>query len=470
MWKCSKCETLNDGENCTVCGEPKGKNVEIIKNGGNDQPNTNECQDSLAQESVHDENIIEEAKASEAALDEETDDGSWLCPVCQSKCKDDVCPFCGSVKPIFVEKAPKKMSSKKIIASVAIALVVILLAGGFVYYQLKKNVKPDGENGTITYENIKNTVDSVWSDDVALIINGNEVSQSMFNSFLSTAALDYQYQYCSDEYGSLDEDKLSSFKWTDIADKETGETHQEKAIADAVNRCVEYYAITDFANKNNMKISDDDKKAIEKNITDIKENYGDDLDKVVKMNGYNSFKQLEEHITFMSNTGYYAQTIEKNVDKYLEKDTSVYNFEDPKYVTFSYIVCDDKSKAKEALKKAKKAKDFKELASEYSIDGQESEDLTAMKGMLPEALEDAAFKLKIGEISDIIEDSGTYYILKRNTSVYTIMEYLQRSATVRINDTVENAEIKVDYKEMVEYDKQLREKQAENTQAAATQE
>ena len=75
-----------------------------------------------------------------------------------------------------------------------------------------------------------------------------------------------------------------------------------------------------------------------------------------------------------------------------------------------------RKKAEEVLKKAKTGEEFSELAKEYSDDkgsAANGGDLGYFtKGQMVQPFEDAAFSLKSGEISDIVESEYGYHIIK----------------------------------------------------------
>ena len=76
----------------------------------------------------------------------------------------------------------------------------------------------------------------------------------------------------------------------------------------------------------------------------------------------------------------------------------------------------DEKKAEEVLAKAKAGEDFSELAKEYSQDtvsAKNGGDLGFFKkGEMVKPFEEAAFSMKVGEISDLVESDFGYHIIK----------------------------------------------------------
>jgi parvulin-like peptidyl-prolyl isomerase len=108
-----------------------------------------------------------------------------------------------------------------------------------------------------------------------------------------------------------------------------------------------------------------------------------------------------------------AKLSEEEVKNYYEKNAS--KFKQPESVRLRLISTKDEKKATEILVRAKAGEDFAALASKMS------EDDYRVKGgdigyihkgrMLPE-IEDVAFKLNVGEVSDLIKIEDSWVIIK----------------------------------------------------------
>jgi peptidyl-prolyl cis-trans isomerase C len=108
-----------------------------------------------------------------------------------------------------------------------------------------------------------------------------------------------------------------------------------------------------------------------------------------------------------------SKITETDLKKYYEDNTS--KFEQPESLRLRLISSKDEKKAQEILAKIKDGGDFAVLASTMSEDAYrvKAGDIGYVhKGrMLPE-LDEAAFKLKTGEISNIISAQGIFYIIR----------------------------------------------------------
>ncbi|MEW6585610.1 MAG: peptidyl-prolyl cis-trans isomerase, partial [Nitrospirota bacterium] len=104
---------------------------------------------------------------------------------------------------------------------------------------------------------------------------------------------------------------------------------------------------------------------------------------------------------------------EEALKEYYEKNTS--KFKQPESVKLKLVSAKDEAKAKEMLSKLKAGEDFGAVAYEMSEDSfrVKGGDIGYMhKGRVLPEIEDVAFKIKVGELSDLIKAGEIWYIIK----------------------------------------------------------
>ncbi|MBR2916641.1 MAG: hypothetical protein IKC07_03460 [Clostridia bacterium] len=280
MWKCGKCGLeLPDSEVVCPCGEVKPE--EILEN----------APETEALEAI--DEIIEE-------ISEES----------------------------FQENAEPKVMSKKIVVLICLVVGVILLTAGIFGYHLKNRyVKISGGENTITSEDIQATCDSIFSENVAMKVNGNNIEEDIFEYFMNAAAISYQENYCYDENYNIDVSRLDNFKWSDFYDKETKTTHKDIVITEAVNACAEVYSILSLGEKAGVALTSTDGDMIKETVKNLKSVYKDGLEEALEAHGYNSLKQYEKVLTLEANMGSVYNDMSSNLSKYIDKKMSVFNFD-----------------------------------------------------------------------------------------------------------------------------------------------
>jgi parvulin-like peptidyl-prolyl isomerase len=124
-------------------------------------------------------------------------------------------------------------------------------------------------------------------------------------------------------------------------------------------------------------------------------------------------KDMMIHAAFSDTVTAKAKVSDEEAKKYYDNNAS--RFKQPEGVKLRLISIKDEKKARDILAMLKSGDDFGEIAYNMSEDSyrEKSGDIGYMhKGrMLPE-IEEAAFKLKIGEISDVIKAENTWVIIK----------------------------------------------------------
>lgn len=301
MWKCNKCEAMvEDNEAvCPVCGDARPEETIEVSEEIQETENGAVLTEEVAQE-VAIEEISEEEIAPEEA--DETN---------------------------IVDFAPAKRNNKLIVLIAAIAAVVVLTVGIFGYYFLNRYLKPTGENMTITYKDFDKVCDGIFGDEVALNVNGVEISRDEFEYFLNYEAISYQEVYTYGDDYIPDVSRLNGFDWNAVADKKTGETHKDKVIAQAMNTCIEAYAFVSLADVNDVKPTKEDLASAKESVKSLKELYGDNLENTLMLYGYSSLEQYEKVVNTQLNVSAIYADVQANFDKYLTDDMKVFPFEDP---------------------------------------------------------------------------------------------------------------------------------------------
>ena len=497
MWKCNKCGTMNEEELCTSCGAPRPEDTEDTVSeavevaevtevvGDADEAEAAEEIENTAEDIQSDgeiENADGEIGYSQSANETEeavsAENSNWVCPTCGTECSEDVCPVCDTKRPEELTANPKK-NGKVIALAAAVIAVVVIVIGIFLYQFVikgaidnKKNVDR-GSDGLVSYSSIMDAWNGVSDDNVVMTVNGMEVPKDVFEAYLTNAGLYYQQEYCYAD-NQYDPSKLDKFKWTDVADKKTGETHAEKVITDTVNDCIEFYSILSLGDEHGIKLTDEDKQAVEDTISQYESQYGDEFETVLSYNGYSSVEQFKKLLLIDARVSAVYQDIQDNFDKYKAKDTSVYNLKNPEAATAKHILIkideangvDDaaaKAKAQEVLKQIKSGADFDDMISQYNEDpSQPAEGYSFSQGQMVEEFENAVFALKVGEISGLVKTDFGYHIVKRVVGPMDIICYAKRNANVKVNkDLIKNIKVSSDLKALTEQAQAQSEAQAQ---------
>ncbi|MBR5155055.1 MAG: peptidylprolyl isomerase [Clostridia bacterium] len=281
-------------------------------------------------------------------------------------------------------------------------------------------------------------------------INGAAVDKDVLNFVTNSSGINCVYSLA--QAGMISD--VDNFDWNAVGEgMDLSYTEISKAMA--VETLIPIYAVIAEGEKRGIEFTEEDDKKIKDWIAEQKESYGAEFEKVLKQSGYADEATLYELQKIQLYMQKVYEDIEKNLSNYVTPDIKK-NLGDEK-VTVKHIlisfefdeegkVTDEakataKKKAEEVLAKVKNGQDFDKLVKEYNEDpGMTDEGYTfEQNGTMVKEFEDASFALKIGEVSELVETTYGYHIIKRVERAVTTDDYisvLQKTVPVNIKKGV----------------------------------
>lgn len=170
------------------------------------------------------------------------------------------------------------------------------------------------------------------------------------------------------------------------------------------------------ADKKNIKITEAD---ITKEMDDIKKGFNSDTEfqqalAQSNMTEEDLKKQMNMQVQIRKLLEPDVKVSDDDIKKYFDENKA--SFDTPEQVKASHILVKTKEEAQAILKQLQGGADFATLAKEKSIDPGSKDnggDLGLFgRGEMEKSFEDAAFKLEPGKLSDIVQSSNGYHIIK----------------------------------------------------------
>src|SRR5699024_3210748 len=179
---------------------------------------------------------------------------------------------------------------------------------------------------------------------------------------------------------------------------------------------IEKRVVLEDSNKKNIKADDEE---IKQALSMYEQQYGgeENFKNVLEQNEV-SIDEFKEELEYVSNHQKHAEDFMENVEIPDEEAKKYFEENKDEFISVraSHILLETEEKGKEILKKLDEGEDFKTLATEESTDessAQNGGDLNYFKkGKMVKEFEDVAFKLKPGEVSDLVKSQHGYHIIK----------------------------------------------------------
>ena len=178
----------------------------------------------------------------------------------------------------------------------------------------------------------------------------------------------------------------------------------EKQLKDRYGKDMLYEMMAQDVITKKYKVSDDD---VDKELQKAKNQYGDQFKNVLKNNGLKDEADFKNQIKFKlaMNEAIKKSITEKDVKDHYKPE-----------IKASHILVSDENEAKEIKKKLDAGASFEELAKQESQDLLSKEkggDLGYLNsGRMAPEFETAAYKLKVGQISNPVTSPNGYHIIK----------------------------------------------------------
>lgn len=288
--------------------------------------------------------------------------------------------------------------------------------------------------------------------DIALTINGEKVPKDLFNFVVNSSGINSVYTLVQMQMIS----DVSGFDWNRV-EETSGLSYLELSKGMAMDTLIPIYATIAEGKKNGVVLDDEDEKKITDWVDEQKKNYGDQFEEILHKSGYES----EETLAEIQRIQVYMQKVyddmSKDISKYVSKEVKSQLSDDK--VTVKHIlvefekdetgtVTDEgkaaaKKEAEEVLAKVNNGEDFDKLIEQHNDDpGATAEGYTfANDGSMVQEFADASFALEVGGVSEIVETTYGYHIIKRLERAITADEYienLKNTVDVRVKKGVYN--------------------------------
>ncbi len=263
-------------------------------------------------------------------------------------------------------------------------------------------------------------------------VNGEKITDLDVNYYIYSQVA----SYASDNNLSLED--MYNFDWSAPSadgDKTIGDIMKENAVKDAVNEAI----IIELGRANGIVLDEAAENEIKSTLEGISSAYGKDGFALrVRTMGIASPKQYEKMYRKVMLASKVNEDMTANPGNYYPEDTSVLNeYIQPDVASVKHILIstqvtegedvnpeDKRAIAEAVLERAKGGEDFDALVEEFNEDpGMTDAGYTFGPGEMMPEFEEASFALGMNEISDIVETSYGYHIIKRIPGVNELLAY-----------------------------------------------
>ncbi len=279
------------------------------------------------------------------------------------------------------------------------------------------------------------------AEDAAIVatVGDKKITSIDLSYYINVEASTYANQ------NALTEEDLKTYDWNQEVD---GQKLSDKLVNAALENAINDALTIQKGAEKNISLTEKDQYSIMSQIYGMLSSYGKDgLMLRLRTMGIPSVEQYGKMYENVMLTQQVSADIDANPANYYPEDTSVLNeyIQDDKATVKHILISteapaeenaepvDKKALAEEVLARLQNGEDFDALFAEFNEDpGATEAGYTFTQGTMVPEFEEAAFALKIGEMSGLVETEYGYHIIKRIPGLYELQGMWKDDAKVSI--------------------------------------
>ncbi len=372
----------------------------------------------------------------------------WDCKNCNTSNEDtDIkCKGCEAAREEALPAAKEKRLKKRHIVIGAVIAALIAAAVGLLIFRSVGMPGANSVEDTLSYDGLVNSADTIDGSEniLEMVVDGTDVK-------VSKDIWDYYFESAVKNYANKVNQNIEDIDWDD-------ETIQTVKY-DALLSLVKDEAVISQAEKWGIALDQNDTERIDIDLDYYKQAYGDNVYKELGMKDEKTFRTvcanslLEQKI---------LSRVKEDISAYVSDVSDLENYATNKSASVEII---EFTKGEDGKSEAESAKANIAAAKERLDNGEDFEQVwldtmgeqytqnigvTYTKplvqilydGTISEAFKsigDAAFSLKIGEISQVVETDYSYAIIKRVAGYTELENMLISEADIAINKGMLNS-------------------------------
>ena len=258
---------------------------------------------------------------------------------------------------------------------------------------------------------------------------------------ISAVALVFYFKGGSDDtVAKVNDVKITKDEFYDTLVSYYGAQTLDSMIADKI--------VNMEAEKQKIAVTDDE---IQAELDKMAESYGgkETFEQQLALSGMtvdNMKSEIKSYLETVKLLEPRIKITDEEISTYFDQNKD--DFNEPEQVEASHILVADEATAKKVRQKLNEGEDFTALAAEYSTDTNNAKNGGELgyfgRGLMDEAFENAAFSMKIGDISEPVKSQFGYHIIKV-TGRKEAKEATLEDSKAEITETLKSQKINSEY-------------------------